>query len=167
MPHISRGSIKVEKPKIIPSEERESWGAYNNVMSPLKEPQQSANVRSVCQAFAGLTEIIHDSQHLLYEPRDGALSQKMLAVYRQYLEWYDDLPEALKLGSDSTPSVLFAHIYYHFSLIMFFRPFLRLRFHNSHVVPRDICFQAAEAVSKLVNSYRQMHSLRRTPCLLP
>lgn len=57
MPHTFRGSIRVEKPHIIPSEEREDLVAYNNVMSPLKEPQQSANVRSVCQAFAGLTEI--------------------------------------------------------------------------------------------------------------
>lgn len=108
MPHISRSSITVEKPHIVPSEERENWGAYNNVMSPLKEDQQPANVRSVCRAFAGLTEIIHDSQHLLYEPRDGQLNGKMLGVYRRYLEWYGDLPPILRLGINSTPAVLFA-----------------------------------------------------------
>ena len=58
-------------------------------------------------------------------------------------------------------------IYYHYSLIILFRPFLRLRFANSLVVPRDICSEAASAISILVSSYRQLHSLRRTPSLLP
>lgn len=107
MPHISRKDIAVEKPQIVASEELENWGPYHNVLSPLKEAQQPANARSVRQAFAGLTEIIHDSQHILYEPRDGALSKKMLAVYRMYLDWYANLPAVLRLGINSTPSVLF------------------------------------------------------------
>lgn len=116
MPHISRNSISIEKPRVVAGEERDTWRAYNNVMSPLTEEQQPANVRSVSKAFVGLTEIIHDSQHLVYESRDGALNQEMLAVYRRYLDWYADLPAVLRLGRNSTPSVLFAHIYYHFSV---------------------------------------------------
>lgn len=110
MPHISRKNIAVEKPHIVESEELENWGPYHNALSPLKEDQQPANARSVRQAFAGLTEIIHDSQDILYEPRDGALSQKMLAVYRKYLDWYADLPSVLRLGINSTPSVLFTQL---------------------------------------------------------
>ena len=77
-------------------------------MSPFTEQQQQANVRSVCYAFAELTHIINHSQQLLSELRDEALSRTMLAVYRQYLEWYADLPAVLRLGRNSTPAVLFA-----------------------------------------------------------
>lgn len=56
---------------------------------------------------------------------------------------------------------------YHFALLLFFRPFIRLRFVDSNVVPREVCLEAANAISSLVRAYRQLYTLHRTPALVP
>ena len=38
---------------------------------------------------------------------------------------------------------------------------------DSDVVPKQVCIEAANAISSLVRSYRQLYTLRRTPSLVP
>ena len=54
-------------------------------------------------------------------------------------------------------------MYYHFAILLLFRPFMKLQFVNSRVSPRDVCSQAAEAIITLVRSYDQLYTLSRTP----
>jgi hypothetical protein len=58
-------------------------------------------------------------------------------------------------------------MYYHFAILLLFRPFLYLRFTNSRVSPRDVCSQAADAILTLVRSYDQLYTLKRTPSFVP
>lgn len=58
-------------------------------------------------------------------------------------------------------------MYYHFSILLLFRPFIKLKIVGSGVPPRDVCNQAAEAISALVKSYSQLYTLRRTPSFVP
>lgn len=58
-------------------------------------------------------------------------------------------------------------LYYHFAILLLFRPFIRLRFLNSFISPRDVCAQSAESVSSLIRSYGQLYTLRRTPSFVP
>ena len=58
-------------------------------------------------------------------------------------------------------------MYYHFAILLLFGPFLKLRFIGSHLSPTEICYEAADAIISLVGSYRQLYSLRRTPCFVP
>lgn len=58
-------------------------------------------------------------------------------------------------------------MYYHFAILLIFRPFLHLRFNNSRVSPRDVCSQAADAILTLVRSYDQLYTLKRTPSFVP
>jgi hypothetical protein len=58
-------------------------------------------------------------------------------------------------------------MYYHYAMLLLFRPFIKLDIVGSGVLPRDICFQAAEAVSTLVESYAQLYTLQRTPSFVP
>jgi len=58
-------------------------------------------------------------------------------------------------------------MYYHFAIILLFRPFLNLQFIGSSVSPREICTQAAESLTSLIQTYRQLYSLRRTPSFIP
>ena len=52
-------------------------------------------------------------------------------------------------------------------MLLLFRPLIKLDIAGSGVLPRDICFQAAEAVSTLVDSYAQLYTLQRTPSFVP
>lgn len=58
-------------------------------------------------------------------------------------------------------------MHYHYAILLLFRPFMKLEIISSSVSPRDICGQAADAISALVNSYSQLYGLRRTPSFVP
>jgi hypothetical protein len=50
---------------------------------------------------------------------------------------------------------------------MLFRPFVKLRIIASDVSPRDVCTQAANAISAIIRSYSNLYTLRRTPSFVP
>lgn len=58
-------------------------------------------------------------------------------------------------------------MYYHYAILLLFRPFIKLEIVGSGVSPRDVCSQAADAITALVNSYAQLYTLRRTPSFVP
>lgn len=90
--------------------EREQWKRYTDSKS---EPEtsgssQESNLRQVFTAFSDLSALIHETILLLYSKEQLLNSQRLIAVYLQYLQWYSDLPDCLRLGANSTPVVLFA-----------------------------------------------------------
>lgn len=58
-------------------------------------------------------------------------------------------------------------MYYHFAILLLFRPLIKLRIKGSGVVPRDVCYQAADAIQGLSKSYSQLYTLQRTPSFVP
>ena len=58
-------------------------------------------------------------------------------------------------------------MYYHFAILLLFRPLIKLRILGSKVAPRDVCSQAADAIQGLCRSYSQLYTLRRTPSFVP
>ncbi|CAP67700.1 uncharacterized protein PODANS_1_15900 [Podospora anserina S mat+] len=129
--------------------------------------EQPSNVRSVYKCFCELSELVHQSLYIMHSPGRPLTSKDLLAIYTQYLDWYDRIPEVLRLGHNFTPAVLFAHMYYHFAILLLFRPLIRLRIIGSGVSPRDVCSQASDAISGLLRSYSQLYTLRRTPSFVP
>jgi hypothetical protein len=69
---------------------------------------QSSNVRSVYKTFCELSELVHKAHYLFYTPGNKISGKSLIEIYTQYLGWYDSIPEALRLGHNFTPSVLFA-----------------------------------------------------------
>ncbi|TWU71340.1 hypothetical protein ED733_002248 [Metarhizium rileyi] len=134
------------KPGIIGNIEASLWVPYTDDGAPLQRScEQPSNVRSVYKCFCELSELI----------------------YTQYLNWYDKIPEVLRLGHNFTPAVLFAHMYYHFAILLLFRPLIKLRIIGSKILPKDVCSQAADAIQGLLTSYSQLYTLRRTPSFVP
>ncbi|KAK0632950.1 fungal-specific transcription factor domain-containing protein [Immersiella caudata] len=129
--------------------------------------EQPSNVRSVYKCFCELSELVHQSLYVLHSPGRPLTSRDLLSIYTQYLNWYDRIPEVLRLGHNFTPAVLFAHMYYHFAILLLFRPLIKLRIIGSSISPRDVCSQAADAISGLLRSYSQLYTLRRTPSFVP
>lgn len=58
-------------------------------------------------------------------------------------------------------------MYYHFAILLLFRPLIKLRIIGSSISPRDVCSQAADAITGLLRSYAQLYTLRRTPSFVP
>lgn len=58
-------------------------------------------------------------------------------------------------------------MYYHFAILLLFRPLIKLRINGSKILPKDVCTQAADAIQGLLTSYSQLYTLRRTPSFVP
>ncbi|KXX72886.1 Nitrogen assimilation transcription factor nit-4 [Madurella mycetomatis] len=156
------------KPAIIDDIEASLWIPYTDDGAPLQRScEQPSNVRSVYKCFCELSELVHQSLYMLHSPGKPLSSRDLLNVYTQYLNWYDRIPEVLRLGHNFTPAVLFAHMYYHFAILLLFRPLIKLRIIGSSISPRDVCSQAADAICGLLRSYSQLYTLRRTPSFVP
>ncbi|OTA99012.1 hypothetical protein M426DRAFT_325523 [Hypoxylon sp. CI-4A] len=156
------------KPAIIDDIEASLWVPYTDDGAPLQRScEQPSNVRSVYKCFCELSELVHQSLYVLHSPGKPVTSRDLLAIYTQYLNWYDRIPEVLRLGHNFTPAVLFAHMYYHFAILLLFRPLIKLRIIGSSILPRDVCSQAADAIQGLLRSYSQLYTLRRTPSFVP
>lgn len=74
--------------------------------------EQPSNVRSVYKCFCELSELVHQSLYILHSPGNPLTARDLLTIYTQYLNWYDRIPEALRLGHNFTPAVLFAQYVY-------------------------------------------------------
>ncbi|KAK8068622.1 nitrogen assimilation transcription factor nirA [Apiospora saccharicola] len=156
------------KPAIINDIESSLWVPYTDDGAPLQRScEQPSNVRSVYKCFCELSELVHQSLYVLHSPGRPVTSRDLLNIYTQYLNWYDRIPEVLRLGHNFTPAVLFAHMYYHFAILLLFRPLIKLRIIGSSILPRDVCSQAADAIQGLLRSYSQLYTLRRTPSFVP
>ncbi|KAM3505124.1 hypothetical protein MY11210_008087 [Beauveria gryllotalpidicola] len=156
------------KPGIIADIEASLWVPYTDNGAPLQRScEQPSNVRSVYKCFCELSELVHQSLYMLHSPGKALTARELLSIYTQYLNWYDRIPESLRLGHNFTPAVLFAHMYYHFAILLLFRPLIKLRIIGSKVSPRDVCSQAADAIQSLLKSYSQLYTLRRTPSFVP
>ncbi|KAF7862637.1 hypothetical protein EAF04_007510 [Stromatinia cepivora] len=170
IPQFSHTTKLHIKPAIVDTIEASAWIPYTDDESgaPLERNcTQPSNIRSVYATFCELSELVHQSLYLLYAPGSNFTSNSLLQVYTRYLRWYDSIPAALRLGHNFTPSVLFSHMYYHYAILLLFRPFIKLALIGSGVSPRDVCNQAADAISALASSYSQLYTLRRTPSFVP
>lgn len=168
IPHISYAASLPPKPSIISASESSLWFPYTDEgAQSQRAAHQPSNVHSIYRSFSELSELIHDGLYTLYSPRDELRSQGLVEIYTKYLKWYGQLPDALRLGYNFTPAVLFSHLYYHFAILSLFRPFIKLSLSNSKVSPHQICLQAADAITILLRSYDQLYTLARTPSLVP
>ncbi|PBP21844.1 fungal specific transcription factor domain-containing protein [Diplocarpon rosae] len=147
--------------------------------------EQPSNVRSVYKTFCELSEIVHQSLYLLYTPGKPVTSRNLNKIYTAYIRWYAAIPDTLRLGTNFTPSVLFAQyvnpfciwgsllthqrrsMYYHSAILFLFRPFIKLSITESGACPRDLCNQAAETITVLLKSYSDLYTLQRTPSFVP
>lgn len=74
-------------------------------LQPLCE--QPSNIRLVYKCFWELSELVHRSLYILNLAGRPLKSHELLDNYMRYLQWYDRLPEALRLGENFTPAVFF------------------------------------------------------------
>ncbi|KAF6515275.1 hypothetical protein HZS61_005181 [Fusarium oxysporum f. sp. conglutinans] len=139
LPNCSYTPHLPSKPAVVRDVEASVWVPYTDDDAPLQlQYEQPSNERS-----------------------------GLLGIYTEYLDWYNGVPEVLRLGHNFTPAVLFAHMYYHFATLLLFWPFVNLRIIESEVSPRDVCLQAANAIQGFLTSYSRIYPLKLAPSFVP
>ncbi|KFY99118.1 hypothetical protein V500_01451, partial [Pseudogymnoascus sp. VKM F-4518 (FW-2643)] len=128
-----------------------------------------------CRGTFTIPPLVVDGQDLMdwapYDDdetqRNSLTSREVMDVYGKYLNWYESMLGVLKSGVNSTPTAIFAHLLYHFGLLILFGPLIGVRLFDSSVMPDDICSQAADAINSHIWSYRELYSLRRIHAFIP
>jgi len=83
--------------------------AGSGIGAPLQRScEQPSNVRSVYKCFCELSELVHEALYILHTPGRLLTSRDLINIYTDFLNWYDNIPEVLRLGHNFTPAVLFA-----------------------------------------------------------
>ncbi|KAI3571833.1 fungal-specific transcription factor domain-containing protein [Fusarium oxysporum f. sp. albedinis] len=168
LPNCSYTPHLPSKPAVIRDIEASVWVPYTDDGAPLQlQYEQPSNERSVYKCLCELSELVHKSLYLLHSPRKSITAQGLLGIYTEYLDWYNGVPEVLRLGHNFTPAVLFAHMYYHFATLLLFWPFAKLRIIESNISPRDVCLQAANAIQGFLTSYSRLYTLKWAPSFVP
>jgi len=168
IPQLSLGTTFPGLPEVVKEDELREWAPYTGASNPIWANQhQPSNACSVFAGFCGVSIVIYNSNYVLFPGIQPVDSRDILEQYTQYLAWYISLPLVLRVGQNSTPSVFFVHLYYQYTLILLFFPYIDMAFYGSSISPRDVCTDAADAISVLIRSYDKLYSLRRTPCFLP
>ncbi|KAB5581169.1 hypothetical protein GE09DRAFT_464815 [Coniochaeta sp. 2T2.1] len=109
LPRCSLSPHLPAKPAIVKGLEASLWIPYtDNGAPPERLCDQPSNVRSVYNCFSELSKLVHRSLYVLHSPGKGVTSRPLQNIYADYLSWYDQVPDALRLGHNFTPAVLFA-----------------------------------------------------------
>ncbi|KAM3473399.1 hypothetical protein MY5147_004800 [Beauveria neobassiana] len=144
------------------------------VIMSLREARCARAVQSQHYAKLAIGLAIEMGLHIVAAERDDeervVLLKTFWGAFTLHQTWSlmtGTLPEALRLGYNSTPAVLFTHLYYHFAILLLFCRFIKLRVIGSETLPWQVCSQSADAIQNLVMSYSNLYTLRRTASFLP
>jgi hypothetical protein len=95
-------------------EENVAWAPYTGDGSQTDTSlRQTSNTRSVYTALSDLFQVVHDSLYILYSPIRRLHGRDILDIYTKYLRWYNGLTVTVRLGENSTPSVMFTQYVLH------------------------------------------------------
>lgn len=77
------------------------------------------------------------------------------------------LPSLFPSFPSETLLIHASSMYYHFAILLLFRPFWNLEIFESTTLPRTVCNEAAQSIFVLIRSYKDLYTLRRTPSFVP
>ncbi|KAI6780511.1 putative nitrate assimilation regulatory protein nirA [Emericellopsis cladophorae] len=120
---------------------------------------QALGIMSIREASCG-----RDSESWYYAGQSIRLAIEM-GLHRVHDEGDED--ELAVQSATFWGAFALDHMYYHFAILLLFRPLIKMRIIGSKVSPRDVCCQAADAIQGLLRSYSQLYTLRRTPSFVP
>ena len=104
---ISLVDITVKKPIILEELDCERWVPYGDEgFLPDDDRRQDSNERLIFTSFSTISELVHRTTVMLHYEKSSLNGKNVLAHYTEYLQWYEGLPDKLRLGSNSTPVVL-------------------------------------------------------------
>ncbi|RMY15072.1 hypothetical protein D0868_01090 [Hortaea werneckii] len=162
---LPRAAADIQKPSVNDRSEALTWRPYEDTnLSLSPSAEQPARPMLYVHHMSTLSELASDMVNTFYAPQERFTSRRLAATYKQYQEWYANLPDAFRLENTSLPHVLVLHMYYYACVLHLFRPYIKLDLRGAGLFPRDTCTFCANEISALMNALRAMYGLRRV-CL--
>ncbi|KAI8934466.1 hypothetical protein NX059_009194 [Plenodomus lindquistii] len=162
---LPRAAITLEKPLL-----EEATSLSEPSMGAARMPQRGITTSMFLQELASLSELVNDNNYLYFAPQRRLTGTQAQNCYEKYQAWYKQLPAALSLdgkGGQPEPHILVLHMLYFTVIVHLFRPLLKVDLIHSDIRPRDICIEAANTVSKIVNIYRTYYDFRVAHLVIP
>ncbi|EJP60692.1 nitrate assimilation regulatory protein nirA [Beauveria bassiana ARSEF 2860] len=97
----------------------------------------------------------------------GTIKSHLVSIYKDCLNWYEDLFTLLKAEAVNTPASLLVQMHYHFCILELFRPFVGLWPGDKLLQPNVSCAESAQAILSLAQSYERLFTLRRISGFAP
>ncbi|MCJ1283993.1 hypothetical protein MMC26_003324 [Xylographa opegraphella] len=165
VPTLFQIPASLELPNYSFNQDTSSWQLYRH-LSDSSNPEQPSHIIDSSTAHAKLLRIIHDTLALFYHGHEAAVSAKdVILQYARYLEWQDELPDAVAMRDDDTralPHVMAIYVQYQTALIQLFRPLLDYsdfpREAFDHV--RSLTVGFAWKGLTILKSYRKLYTCR-------
>ncbi|KAL6703232.1 hypothetical protein ACN47E_010094 [Coniothyrium glycines] len=156
---LPRAAITLEKPILEESA----------TIPDSRVPSGPVTLRMFLQEFASLSELVNDINYIFFAPKERLTSTRLVECYGRYQAWYRRLPALLGVEGKPKPEphILVLHMLYHTIIVHLFRPMLKVELIHSDVVPRDLCIDAANNVSRLVRIYRSFYDFRQAHLIIP
>lgn len=100
-----------------------------------------------------LTDWVYCFSRRLHALDGNKIPNYLRDTYLACLSWYDSTMGAV--GSQGEPSP-FVHLFYHFCLLVLFRPVCSMRYSDSDISAVDICIESVEALLTLAKLCHEM-----------
>jgi hypothetical protein len=108
LPHASLGVLPLTKHPPTTTQEGEPWVEYtDHPKGRQSESSAAIGSESVHEQICELSQIIHSGLYVLYTPGADLTGGRVITMYERYLDWFNALPELLRLEADATPSTFF------------------------------------------------------------
>ncbi|KAF2759473.1 hypothetical protein EJ05DRAFT_484425 [Pseudovirgaria hyperparasitica] len=170
LPRAAITSLKPVPKEPLHSDPRGSLPSPTPSITGKDATTDSTESRHILYHLSTLSELANDNVFTFYAPQERFTSRKLLDCFYKYESWYRGLPKAFRVDqkAQSPPSraVLELSAWYQACLIMLFRPLIKVSLTNSDVVPRDVCLNAANEITRLMRIYRNSYGFRRVNTIL-
>lgn len=111
---LPRAAADISKPSIQDRTENQTWRLYEDTnLGANQSTEQPARPMLFTEQISKLSELSSDMVNTFYAPQERFTSRRLAAVYAQYQDWYQHLPDAFRLENSSLPYVLVLHMYYY------------------------------------------------------
>lgn len=158
LPQIPINGVTTSQPVVDKQMDETPWIAYYDTSKPILPGACSS---TFCEVVS-LCIIVNSTLTLFFSPTPTkAISGTLLLrEYKKYIRWKEALPALMASTYEAPPHVLCAHLLWHSAVLLLFRPFLKAKITDSHVMPQDICRQSANAISELFGRHKALYELQ-------
>ena len=101
LPQIPTNAITVGLPPIVKEDDDEEWIAYG--IAQARKPSARS---STFNRIASLSKIVNSTLLMFFAPSQTLSGSLLLSEYAKYQNWFENLPENLRISEDSPSHTL-------------------------------------------------------------
>ena len=134
-----------------------NWTAAQSGSSRSSTTSQAGILSTLAHQLAKLARICNSTLSLFYAPSSPISGRRLALEYQKYLTWQSDLPANAAVSDHAPPHILVMHMWFHCSVLLLFRPFMRAKITDSDIDPFSVCRSSANSISEIYAGYQELY----------